>query len=247
MMRRIVGILAKLLPAPLILLGVAFTATVATGQSSGNFAASIGTSQCLVNDGTGALTGGLTGTFLQTTIRTPNSQFTALDIRPSFVTGLFTRTKVTTDSSTATAVAGVKVRVLLDGNIVAPGTPSGSPPSDGTNGTQDDGDNTNDGWVAYNKRFQQLSTNVFNVLPVDCDPLTAGIQPCNIELILSTLSANSLDWVAPNVGGGTHTVKVEWMLQPTTATANEAACVGPGILTVTQVKAFSQSGGIVIQ
>jgi len=65
-------------------------------------------------------------------------------------------------------------------------------------------------------------------------------------LILSTLSANSLDWVAPSVGGGTHVIRVDWLLQPTTATANEAACVGPGILTVTQVKTFSQSGGITI-
>ena len=248
-MRRIVGILAKLLPAPLILLGVAFTATVATGQSSGNFAASVGTTQCVVNDGTGALTGGLSGTFLQTTIRTPNSQFTSLDIRPSMVSGLFTRTKVTTDSSTATAVAGVKVRVLLDGNIVAPGTPVGMPPTDGTNGTTDDGDATNDGWVAYNKRFQQLTTNLFSAIDNSLcdDPATPTVEPCFLELILSTLSANSLDWIAPSVGGGTHTVKVEWMLQPTTANANEAACVGPGILTVTQVKAFSQSGGIVIQ
>src|SRR5262252_2921821 len=111
-MRRffVVGILAKLRPAPLVLLVLAFTATAAMGQSSGNFAASIGTAQCAVNDGTGALTGGLGGTLLQTTVKTPNSSTIALDIRPSMVTGLFTKTKVTADSSTATAVAGVRVR-----------------------------------------------------------------------------------------------------------------------------------------
>jgi len=182
-MRRIVGILAKLLPAPLVLFGVAFTATVATGQSSGNFAASVGTTQCVVNDGTGALTGGLTGTFLQTTIRTPNSQFTALDIRPSFVTGLFTRTKVTSDSTNATAVAGVKVRVLLDGTIVAPGTPVGGRPTDGTTGNlPDDGDPNNDGWVAYNKRYQQLSTNLFSALSSTAcdDPSTPDV----VELLI---------------------------------------------------------------
>ena len=119
----------KLLPALLVLLAfvlTATTATVATGQSSGNFAAKIGTTQCVVNDSNGTLTGGLTVTSLETTIKTPNSSFTALDIRPSLVTGLFTRTKVTADSSTATAVAGVRVRVLLDGKIVAPGTPAGA-------------------------------------------------------------------------------------------------------------------------
>ena len=82
----------------------------------------------VVKDGTGALTGGLTGTLLETTIRTPNSQSTALDIRPSMVTGLFTKTKVPADSSIATAVAGVRVRVLLDGKIVLPGTPAGARP-----------------------------------------------------------------------------------------------------------------------
>ena len=237
---------SKLLPALVVLLGLAFTATVAMGQSSGNFAARIGTSQCVVNNTTGALTGGLIVTSLETTIKTPNSSMTALDIRPSMVTGLFTRTKVTSDSSTATAVAGVKVRVLLDGKIVAPGTPAGMLPTDGTSGTIDDGNPDNDGWVAYNKRFQQLSTNIFGGLPVDCDPLTDGIQPCFLQLILSTLTANSLDWIAGDVGGGDHSVKVEWMLQPTSANADEAACVGPGVLTVTQVKTFSQSGGIVI-
>jgi hypothetical protein len=235
-----------LLPALFVLVGVAFTATVATGQSSGNFAAKIGTTQCVVNDTTGALTGGLTVTSLETTIKTPNSSSTALDIRPSLVTGLYTKTKVTSDSSTATAVAGVRVRVLLDGKIVAPGSPAGVAPTDGTNGTTDDGNPNNDGWVAYNKRFQQLSTNIFGALDDDCDPVAEGIQPCFIELILSTLSANSLDWVAGDVGGGVHTVKVEWSLQPTAANANEAACVGPGVLTVTQVKTFSQSGGIEI-
>ena len=236
----------KLLPALIVLLAFVLTATVATGQSSGNFAAKIGTTQCVVNDTTGALSGGLTVTSLETTIKTPNSSLTGLDIRPSLVTGLFTKTKVTADSSTATAVAGVRVRVLLDGKIVSPGTPAGSPPSDGTNGTVDDGNPNNDGWVAYNKRFQQLSTNIFGQLDDDCDPIAEGIQPCFIELILSTLSANSLDWVAGDVGGGVHTVKVEWSLQPTAANANEAACVGPGVLTVTQVKTFSQSGGIEI-
>src|SRR5262245_17673177 len=240
----------KLFPALLVLLALAFTTTVAKGQSSGNFTANLGTTQCVVNDTTGALTGGLTVTSLETTIRTPNSGFTALDIRPSTVTGLVTRPKATSASSTATAVAGVRVRVLLDGKIVAPGTPAGARPTDGTPGNlADDGNPNNDGWVAYNKRFQQLSTNLFNALgSTACDdPSTPEVELCFLELILSTLTANSLDWVVGDVGGGDHNVKVEWMLQPTTATANEAACVGPGVLTVTQVKTFSQSGGIVIQ
>jgi hypothetical protein len=204
----------------------------------------------VVNDTTGALTGGLAPiTLLETTIKTPNSSFTALDIRPSMVTGLYTKTRVTSDVA-ATAVAGVKVRVLLDGKIVAPGTTAGARPTDGTDGNLPDEMNpNNDGWVYYNKRFQQLSTNIFNALDDTLcdDPETDEVEICFLELILSTLTANSLDWVAGDVGGGVHTVKVEWMLQ-TIAGDNSAAaaCVGPGVLTVTQVKTFSQSGGIVI-
>jgi hypothetical protein len=138
----------------------------------------------------------------------------------------------------------------LDGKIVAPGTPAGAQPTDGTPGNlADDANPNNDGWVAYNKRFQQLSTNLFNALDSTAcdDPATPDVvEPCFLELILSTLTANSLDWIAGDVGGGEHAVKMEWMLQPTAANANEAACVGPGVLTVTQVKTFSQSGGIVV-
>ena len=161
---------------------------------------------------------------------TTNSSSTALVIRPSLVTGLFTRTKIDGASNTATAVAGVQVRVLIGGKVVAPGTPAGSVAGAG------------DGWVFYDKRYQYLASNLFGQIE------TCALNPtlCYIELVLSTLGAHSLDFVVGDVGGATHDVKVEWRLTPTTANANEAACVGPGVLTVQQVKTFSQSGGIVI-
>jgi len=224
-------------------LAAVFTLTNASAQSSGNFAAKIDTAACVVNNSTGALSGGNTETILHTTIKTPNSSQTALVIRPSLVTGLFTLSKTTALSPTAIAVAGVRVRVLLDGNIVAPGEGYGAPPTDA------DTDPNNDGWVYYDKRFQLLSTNLWNaIVNPACDDLTTPdvVEGCFIELINSTLSAHSLDFIAPSVGGGTHTVKVEWQLDPTAATATEAACVGPGVLTVEQVKTFTQSGGIVI-
>ena len=155
------------------------------------------------------------------------------------VTGLFTRTKSTATDPTVIAVSGVRVRVLLDGAVVAPGVD-----------TEGDGvADADDGWVYYDKRFQLLSTNIWNTItdPACDNPETLDVvEGCFIELILSTLGAHSLDFVAPSVGGGTHTVKVEWQLDPSAANANEAACVGPSVLTVTQVKAFSQSGGIEI-
>jgi hypothetical protein len=147
------------------------------------------------------------------------------------VTGLFTRSRITQIDTDAAAVAGVQVRVLIDGKVVAPGTPVGIVAG------------ANDGWVFYDKRFQQLSSNLFSQIDT-CG--TTSTTECFIELITSTLSAHSLDFVVPSVGGGDHTLKMEWRLQPTAAKANEKACVGPGVLTVEQVKTFSTGGGIVI-
>ena len=53
---------------------LALCVTKAFAQSSGNFAAKIDTAACVVNDNTGALSGGTTVTALQTTIKTPNSK-----------------------------------------------------------------------------------------------------------------------------------------------------------------------------
>src|SRR6476661_2127962 len=78
----------------------AFSVTVARAQSSGNFAAQINQSQCVINttggqENSGALSGGSNGTLLETSIKTPNSAYTTLLITPSLVTGLFTNTAVT--------------------------------------------------------------------------------------------------------------------------------------------------------
>lgn len=211
-----------------ILLGIG---SMAYPESSGNFSAKINTTKCLIDNSTGGLTGGITGdTFLDTTIRTPNSQFTALVIRPSLVTGLYTKTKVTETITSDTAYAGLMVRVLLDGNVVAPGTPVGVLAG------------PNDGWVYYDKRWQQINQNFLNQIQACVDNPALD---CGLELILSTLSAHSMDFVAGDVGGGPHTLRVEWAFEDSdNSGGNAAACVGPGVLTVQQVKTFSTGGGI---
>jgi len=214
----------------------------ALAQSSGNFTARVQTTQCTMNTTPGLLdSGGLNnnggGQLLNTTIKTPNSQFTTLLITPSLVTGLFTNTQVTQAMPVSAQTAAVKVKVTLDGQPVAPATATS--PS-----------------IIYDQRFQQLSAPFFSQL-LEC---TAN-QNCSLDLIISTLAAHSFDFVAPNVGGGTHNLQVSWEftcsdaagnMSPsnctTTYAANSAgACAGPGTVTVQQVKAFSQSGGIVIQ
>jgi hypothetical protein len=206
--------------------------TFLMAQSSGNFSANVNTTKCLIDDSDGTLTGGVGATLLETTIKTPNASQTALLIRPSLVTGLFTRTKVDETTTSSTAFAGVRVRVLLDGKVVAPGTPVGAVPS------------STQGWVYYDKRWQQINQNFLSQIAACALDTTLN---CNLELILSTLSAHSFDFVAPDIGGGVHTVKVEWRFDDSDSSGgNAAACVGPAVLTVTQTKAFSQSGGIEI-
>lgn len=201
-------------------------------QSSGNFAAALNTTQCLIDNSSGSLGGGIVGsTFLETTLKTPNASSTALMIRPSLVTGLYTKTKVDETTTTATAWAGLQVRVSIDGNVVAPGSPVGS-------------SSPTDGWVFYDKRWQQINQNFLGLIAACAlDPLVN----CSLDLIQATLSAHSMDFVAGNVGGGTHTLRVDWRFQDSDgAGGNAAACVGPAVLTVTQTKTFSTGGGIVI-
>jgi hypothetical protein len=214
----------------------AFSVTVARAQSSGNFAAQINESQCVINttggqENSGALSGG-NGTLLETFIKTPNSQYTTLLITPSLVTGLFTNTAVTQEMQSSAVSAAVVVKVTLDGNPVAPA--SAMQPN-----------------VIYDQRFQQLAVKNWQAFQ-SC----SLANNCSIDLINSTLSAHSFNFVAPNVGGGTHNLKVQWSFVcsdnsganvPCTQvyTANTAgACAGPGTVTVQQVKAFNQSGGV---
>jgi len=84
-------------------------------------------------------------------------------------------------------------------------------------------------------------------LGADCNPSPDIAEPCCIQLILSTLSAHSFDFVVGDVGGGDHTLTVQWEFELSSAAPNDAtACVGPGVLTVQQVKTFATGGGIVI-
>ena len=214
---------------------VASLEATARAQSSGNFAADIQTTQCGLSSSNGSLSGGSTKQLFSTTIKTPNSSQTTLLITPSLLTGLYTNTFVNSAAPLANETAAVVVSVLFDGKPVAPETDAH--PS-----------------VVYDARFQQIRTDLFSQLD-ECDNNNPN---CNFDLILSTLSAHSFNFIVPAPGVGSHTIDVSWTLQcaqngtPTpcsnTFTENSAgACVGPGTLTVQQVKAFSQSGGITIQ
>jgi hypothetical protein len=219
-----------------------FGSSTASAQSSGNFTAAITTTQCTINTASGqfggALSGGSPVTTLDAFIKTPNSTFTTLLIRPSLVTGLFNNTEVTPAMQTSANSAAVKVFVTLDGKPVPPDNPQLPFPGNG---------------IIYDQRFQQLSANNFSALS-SC----AINNNCSVDLVESTLGAHSFDFVAPNVGGGTHHLQVSWLFECTNSngastpcnvafTANMAgACAGPGTVTVTQTKNFKQNSTIAI-
>ncbi|MEY2498412.1 MAG: hypothetical protein QOD12_1968 [Verrucomicrobiota bacterium] len=221
----------------LAIAALALFGSSALGQSSGNFTATISTTQCTINTTPGDTGGALqpgTSTpkmMLDTYIQTPNSKFTTLLITPSLVTGLFNNTQITGAMETSANSAAVKVMVTLDGNPVSPAPASG---------------------IIYDQRFQQLSSNVFDAI-AGC----SASNNCNIDFVTSTLGAHSFNFVAPNVGGGNHHLVVSWTFECTNNgttvpctmaynTNSAGACAGPGSVTVTQVKNFSQNSPIVI-
>lgn len=193
-----------------------FVAGSAFAQSSGNFSASTGIAQCAISDSTGALSGGITS-IPDVTVKVSSGSGVALVITPSVVTGLFTDNKITSSSSTSTQNVGLRLKVSVDGstdNVI---------PEEGSNG------------VIYDQRWIQVSSSVISGL-ADCTALAGTATPC-FELVESTLSAHSFNFYVSDLSPGTHTVHADWSILG--GTKGEAACVGPGTLTVTQVKNFS--------
>ena len=208
-----------------ILTGIA-TAVLATfmvgslafAQSSGSFSASAGRAECAITDSTGVLTGGIGVTSLpDVTVKVSSGSGVALVITPSVVTGLFTDNKITSTSSTSTQNVGLRLKVSVDGsttNVI---------PEEGSDG------------VIYDQRFIQVSSSVISNL-AGCTALAGTTTAC-FQLVESTLSAHSFNFYISNLASGPHTVHAEWSIVG--GTSGEAACVGPGTLTVTQVKNFS--------
>jgi hypothetical protein len=228
----------------------------ALAQSSGNFSATGTPAECVIGAG-GQFTGGTGVQIFSSDISTSNGSGVTLLVRPSLVTGLFTRTKIDTTVSTASADVGIRVCVEVDGS------PTGVFPTS---------------CVTYDQRFQQISSNLFSQLTActlapngvacttdaDCaasgtgficqNPtgglnagICAGPNPlCDFELILSTLSAHSFDFVIPVSKAKPHTVTATWSVIGSGVVGNSSvlSCVGPGMVTVTQTKVFNNSGAI---
>ena len=231
-------------------------------QSSGNFSASATAASCAIGAG-GTFSGG-TGPglkLLSANISTSNGNGVTLDIRPSLVTGLFTQTKIDTSVSSASADIGIEVCVTVDG--------SGAGILPKSCVVYDERFQQ-----ISSQLFSQLSacfatvTTTTCTIDSDCAALGAGFtcnnptgaasagvcvsgpNPlCNFDLILSTLSAHSFDFVVPVDNKKPHVVQASWKVIGAGASSGNASvlsCVGPGILTVTQNKIFNNSGALLI-
>jgi len=238
------------------IVGVAVLASgLALAQSSGNFSATGTGASCTIGDG-GVLSGGTALTSFTANLSTGSGSGTTLDIRPALVTGLFTDTKIDTSVSTASADIGIQVCVTVDGSS------SVFPASCVTYDQRFQ--------QISSQLFSQLAACALVTSTTtcttnsDCSALgtsytcnnpTGGtgtgicIVPnplCNFDLILSTLSAHSFDFVVPVSNGKPHVIVASWKTIGAGVVGNSkvASCVGPGILTVTQTKVFNNSGSL---
>ena len=253
---------------------VILATSLAVAQSSGNFSAAITNAACTLNTTTGELTGPETYS-LSAPIKVSNGNGLALLITPSMVTGLYTKTKIDSLISTASAAVGIQVCLTVtnqDGSSDAGVT---------VFPYKEDAEGNRTSCVVYDQRFQQISSGLFtqiaSCVPVasatactttdDCSPVEgsevfcnnptggelAGFcnsfpSSCNFDMILSTLGARSFNFII-TLPGGSYNINAEWSLfgVKTTGASDTAACVGPGTLTVVQTKVFNNSGVIIIQ
>jgi len=206
----------RLILTVLFITALSNSATV-FAQSSGSFSASYNATQCAITDKTGALTGGIGGTSLpDVSVKVSSGSGVALVITPSFVTGLFTDNKLSSTSTTSTQNVGLRVKVAVDG------VTTNVVPELGSNG------------VIYDQRFMQVTASFLS-------GLTTCIDTC-FEIVESTLSAHSFNFYVSNLSPGTHTISVSWDIVG--GGSGEGTCVGPGTVTVQQVKNFSFNTGI---
>lgn len=194
-----------------------YNTTAVLAQSTGSFSASFGATQCAISNSIGTLSGGITGNSLpDVTVKVSSGNGVALVITPSLVTGLYTQNKLNQLTTSSTQNVGLRVKVLVDNST------ANVVPEIGSNG------------VIYDQRFMQVNASFLSGL------LTC-LNDC-FTIVQSTLSAHSFNFYVSNLTPGTHTIKVLWNIEG--GGNGEGTCVGPGTLTVQQVKNFTFNSDI---
>jgi len=235
-----------------------FGSGLALAQSSGNFSATATAASCAIGAG-GTFTGGTGVKIFSANISTSSANGVTLNIRPSLVTGLFTQTKIDTSVPSASADTGIQVCVTVNGSG------AGILPKSCVVYDQRFQQISSQLFSQLTACTQAPTSNVCTA-DADCAALGTGftcsiptgavsgvcVGPnplCNFDLILSTLSAHSFDFVVPVDNKKAHVVQANWKVIGAGASSGNssvASCVGPGILTVTQEKVFNNSGALLI-
>jgi len=144
-------------------------------------------------------------------------------VSPSLVTGLYTNTQVsgktsgTPTSQTATAVASVAVRVLLDCvGCANAGQPQLQNATWAMAGYPDAGSgqpNQGGSGIIFDARIQQLTATLGQAITSGCLTFTTTLSntcpPEVMNLILDTTSAHTFNFILPEVGAGQHTVTIQ--------------------------------------
>jgi len=164
-------------------------------------------------------------TVLSSTIKTANKSDIFCDV--SLESGLTTRTQVASKGGkkeTATAEGEIRVRCLINGHLAYPGE------------------------IVFDSRTQELSatfqgiieecfvTNEDGSVTLDEDCIEAE----EIELITSTMGANSFNFIYGDCEPGTHTLEVQACVITSayaeSGTANAYGMIGKGSCTVEEVR-----------
>jgi hypothetical protein len=170
---------------------------------------------------------------LQLKIKVSNGDSSLLiggSLESSILTNTLTTSGGTTGKNSASAGGSIIVTMLVDGNMAPVGCTNNCPIGVAYPPI-----------VTYNERQQTLNTTLGNICTV-----TSGVATCtspqSIQLILSTTSANSFNFVVPGLAGGTHTITLRVAVSTNatasslSAGANATAAVGVGSLTAQVVK-----------
>ncbi|TET40913.1 MAG: hypothetical protein E3J66_06140 [Dehalococcoidia bacterium] len=157
---------------------------------------------------------------LDQTIKTANKKDLFIDA--SLLSALYTKTNVKSKGGvkdTSSALAVVWLKVVVDEEL--PGEQEAFP-----------------GAIVYNARYQELSATLQGIIDSTA-PIVIG-DPEEIELIIATMSANSFNFIVPDLSSGMHTIEV-WAKCSTDADSMEGdakaiAVIGLGSVTVEEVR-----------
>ncbi len=196
----------------------------------------------LFTGGAVAVDGGVWIQIMSKPVKLSNSQ--SLFVSPSLVSGLYTRTRTKTQdgsTSTAQAMGAVYMRAVL--TPASGGDDIVAAPLNLCNASIFGCSQQSGLWgVVLDSRIQTLTQDI-----TACTVLVAGVGgTCDftstIDFILQTASANTFNFIFPNVGQGTYTLKIYAAvgsgasILAGTGTAVGAAAFGLGSVTAESVR-----------